>query len=65
MPVPNLCVVFHLNFFLFRRGYGNGVPLLQYSAPVVKTALDDVKVRTPLQRYRLNPLFLTCDADLG
>jgi len=43
MPVPNLCAVFHLTFFL-GRAYGGGVPLLRYSAPVVKATIDDVKV---------------------
>ena len=65
MPVPNLPVAFHLTFFL-QSAYADGVPMLRYSVPVVKAAIDGVKV------YRLNSSvsslitdFDLCDVDLG
>ena len=33
-----------LPIIFFGSGYGDGVPMLQYSAPVVKAAIDSVKV---------------------
>jgi hypothetical protein len=65
MPVPNLAVAFHLTFFL-GSAYGDGIPMLQYSEPVVKAAIDDVKVcHCGVACSPLGSLTLTCDGDLG
>ena len=43
MSVPTPCVAFYLTFFL-GSSYVDGVPMLRYSVPVIKAAIDDVKV---------------------
>jgi hypothetical protein len=69
MPVPILCAIFHLTFFFLGSAYLDGVPLLQYSAPVVKATLDNLKVYhcgvVAIPWSPLGSLTLTFGADLG
>ena len=68
MPFPDLCAVFYLTFCP-GSAYLDGVPLLNYSVPVVKATLDALKVYiTGVVAIHWSPLVsltLTCDADLG
>jgi hypothetical protein len=47
---------------LFCSGYGDVVPVLQYSAPVVKAIIDGVKV-CHCGMSHWSPSALTCDID--
>jgi hypothetical protein len=67
MSVSTLCVVLYLVFFI-GSCYSDGVPMLHYSAPVIKATIDDVKVCHCVVVTIFCPLgslTLTCVVDLG